>query len=315
MNLQQLEYILALEEHRHFVKAAEACFVTQSTLSMMVKKLEEELGAPIFDRKQKPLAPTPLGQKVLRKARLVLQQAGQLKAMVDWEQNQLGGRFRLGIIPTLAPYLLPLFLPSFLAACPDLQLDLREMQTQEMERAMLAGDLDIGILALPFGHPTLVQESLFYEDFLLYGDDFEMEKNYFLTEELDLSQLWLLEEGHCLRQQLVDFCALQLQTGESRQLNYLAGSLESLRMLVDYQGGFTILPRLAGQALPPKQQASLRSFAAPQPYREIGLLRPANFERQALLDLLKEQIWSHLPPACPRELPAAGKSWPVHFED
>lgn len=102
MNLQQLEYILALEEHRHFVKAAEACFVTQSTLSMMVKKLEEELGAPIFDRKQKPLAPTPLGQKVLRKARLVLQQAGQLKAMVDWEQNQLGGRFRLGIIPTFS---------------------------------------------------------------------------------------------------------------------------------------------------------------------------------------------------------------------
>lgn len=274
MNLQQLEYILALEEHRHFVKAAEACFVTQSTLSMMVKKLEEELGAPIFDRKQKPLAPTPLGEKILRQARLILQQAGQLKAMVDWEQNQLGGRLRLGIIPTLAPYLLPLFLPSFLAACPDLQLELREMQTQDMERAMLAGDLDLGILALPFGHPALVQESLFYEDFLLYGDEFEMEKNYFLTEELDLSQLWLLEEGHCLRQQLVDFCALQLQKGESRQLNYLAGSLESLRMLVDYQGGFTILPRLAGQALPPNNKRVCAVLPPPNLIEKLVCLGP-----------------------------------------
>jgi LysR family hydrogen peroxide-inducible transcriptional activator len=300
MNLQQLEYIIAVDQYRHFAKAAEKSYVTQPTLSMMIKKLEEELDIVIFDRNKHPIAPTREGEEVIRRAKVMVAEANNLKQYSKELKGEISGELRLGIIPTLAPYLLPLFLRSFTNKFPSVKLYIHEMVTDGIIAKIKSGDLDIGLLATPLGEPQISENVLFYEEFFAYASQTEKlpSKKYLLPKEIDPSHLWLLEEGHCLRNQVFNLCELKKQTASSENLHYEAGSIETLINLVDRYNGITIIPQMALLNLKPSQRKKVREFSNPKPVREISLVALKNFPRKVILDKLKEEIIKALPPEC-----------------
>lgn len=292
MNLQQLEYILAVDRLNHFGRAAEHCHVTQPTLSMMIKKLEEELGVSIFDRSSQPVEPTEIGRKILDQAQIILREKDQLKDLIQEEQMRITGPLHLGIIPTLAPYLLPRLLPDLLQSHPDLQLKIAELTTKQLIKQLRYRQLDIGILVTPLQDDTLREIPLFYESFLVYTTH-PFAKTYLLPEDINPDELWLLEEGHCFRSQIVNLCELRNQ--QKMHVEYQAGSIETLKRLVEQGRGITILPELATLDLTARQQDHLKPFAPPQPVREVSLVVRKNFIRQRMVDLIREAILQILP--------------------
>lgn len=297
MNLSQLEYIVAIDNHRHFVTAAERCFVTQATLSMMIKKLEEELGLKIFDRSKHPVEPTPEGLEVIQRARVILAEVHRLKSYAAELEGNISGELHLGVIPTLAPYLLPLFLKSFSKKYPDVKLFIKELVTSEIINKLKTGDLDIGLLATPLKEAQLNEHPLFYEEFFVYasGNEKLPKKRYLLPRELDPSHLWLLEEGHCLRNQVINLCELKTMESGSDKVHYEAGSIETLINMVDKNDGITIVPYLATLLLNSSQNKNLREFSKPKPSREISLVTAASFPRIKLLSHLKAEIIASVP--------------------
>lgn len=297
MNLQQLEYIVAVDECRQFVMAAEKCYVTQATLSMMIKKLEEELHTVIFDRSQQPIVPTPAGEKIIAQARLILSHVNKLKALVEEEKNGLQGECKLGIIPTLAPYLLPLFLHDFLKTYPHIKLRISELTTEEMIERIRKHQLDAGLMATPIEGNQLKEIPLFYEQFVVYQvkADRKYHKKYVLASDIDVNRLWLLEEGHCLRTQIINLCELKHKTRELHALDFETGSLEMLKKIVESTEGITILPELAVRYLSPHQKKWIRFFKPPAPVREISLVVHPHFARINMLNALKNSILSHIP--------------------
>src|SRR5258708_118623 len=212
MNIQQLEYIVALDNHRHFAKASEKSFVTQPTLSTMIQKLEEELSVKIFDRSKQPVVPTREGEEIIRRAKQVLLELNGLKNFAIGLKEETTGELRLGIIPTLAPYLLPLFLQTFRNKYPDLILFIKEMVTNDIVAGLKSGELDMGLLVTPLQEDGLMEHILFYEELLAYISSCTLvitNGKLRVPEELDLSNLWLMEEGHCLRSQVLNFCELK----------------------------------------------------------------------------------------------------------
>ena len=212
MTLQQLEYIMAVARHGHFGRAADACNVTQPTLSAMIGKLEEEIGAKLFDRNRQPIVPTPVGERVILQAREVLSQADSIKDIVHEEKQSLGGIFRVGILPTIAPYLLPRFFPQMMKKYPTLDIRVQEMKTYQIKEALLQGDIDAGILATIEGLEEYEQTSLFYEKYIGYvsREDALFKKEVIRTSDVASSrELWLLDEGHCFRDQMVRFCQMK----------------------------------------------------------------------------------------------------------
>jgi LysR family transcriptional regulator, hydrogen peroxide-inducible genes activator len=304
MNLQQLEYVLAVDTYRHFALAAEKSFVTQPTLSMMIKKLEDELGVKIFDRSKQPVTPTHEGEEVIRRARKVLAEARNLQEFANELKGEISGELRLGIIPTLAPYLLPLFLKAFTLKHPALKIYIHEMITNEIISKLKSGELDMGLLATPLHEQHITEHPLFEEELFAYASRHEKlpKKKYLLPKEIDLHHLWLLEEGHCLRNQVYNLCELKKMQPETENLHYEAGSIETLINLIDRHEGITIVPYLATTHLKPSQRKNLREFANPKPVREISLVVAENFPRKKLLDHLKKEIV-----AC-AQLPKTGKS-------
>lgn len=297
MNLQQLEYVIAIDDHRHFARAAEKVHVTQPTLSMMVQKLEAELGVKIFDRSRQPVTPTREGKQIIHRARQIIAGVNHLREYCHELKNEILGEVRLAIIPTLAPYLLPYFLKAFTERYPALKITLRERVTNEIIHSLKTGEADIGILATPLHEPLLDEHPIFYEEFFAYTAEDENlpRKKYLLPKDIDLHKLWLLEEGHCLRNQVFNLCELKKKDFESDKLHYEAGSIETLRNLVDHNKGITILPHLATLDLSKKQMQRLREFAPPKPVREISLVVAHNFSRLNLLKALKAEIEQHLP--------------------
>jgi len=297
MNLQQLEYILAVDHYRHFAKAAEKSFVTQPTLSMMIRKLEDELGIKIFDRSRQPVTPTKEGEEILQRARLILAEAGRLKTYASGLQGEISGELRLAIIPTLAPYLLPLFLKAFSEKHPALKVYLKEMRTDEIINALKDNLFDIGILATPLHEQNLKEVHLFDEEFFAYATQSERlpRKKYLLPTEINPNHLWLLEEGHCLRNQVYNLCELKKQDTGTGSLHYEAGSIETLVNLVDKHHGITIIPQLATFHLKPNQRKNVREFAKPKPVRQISLVVAKNFPRTKLLESLRDEIVNSLP--------------------
>ncbi len=292
MNLQQLEYIIALEQERHFVKAAEKCFVTQATLSMMVKKLEEELGVQLFDRSQQPVRPTREGAEIIELSKKVVSQARFIKDYARELKEEVSGELRLAIIPTIAPYLLPLFLKPFHEQFPHLKLHIREMISDDIILALKRGDADVGILATPLNEREIREYPLFYEEFFPYASESEQlpKKKYLLPNDINPNHLWLLEEGHCLRDQLLLLCSLKHAESGENPVRYEVGSIQTLINMVDSSEGITILPKLATERLNPQQQAKLRAFAPPKPAREVSLITVQDFPRKKLLQHLKETI-------------------------
>ena len=211
MNIQQLEYILAVDKHRHFGKAAEQCRVTQPTLSMMIQKLEEELGVKLFDRNVQPVVPTAAGRKVIDQARIVLQQASMIKDIVNEEEQSVSGVFKLAVLPTIAPYLLPRFLQQVTSAYPELDLRILEMKTSPTLAALIKGEIDAAIIANQPTEPQLQGDTLFYEQFYGYvaRNESVFKKELIRTADISDDRLWLLDEGHCFRDQLVRFCQME----------------------------------------------------------------------------------------------------------
>jgi LysR family hydrogen peroxide-inducible transcriptional activator len=297
MNIQQLEYIIAVDNHRHFARAASKCFVTQPTLSMMIQKLEDELNLKIFDRSKQPVTPTTEGVEIIKRARKILADTTQLKAYAAELNGEVTGELHLGIIPTLAPYLLPLFLKSFTQKYPQLKIFIREMITDEIIAKLKSGELDMGLLATPLNEPLLKEEHLFYEEFFVYASQSEKlpKKKYLLPGEINLNHLWLLEEGHCLRNQIFNLCELKKKEAEMENLHYAAGSIETLINLVDKDNGITIIPKLAALNLKSSQVSKIREFSTPKPVREISLVTVKSFPRKKLMDNLKTEIVKSIP--------------------
>ena len=296
MTLQQLEYILAVERYRHFGRAAEACNVTQPTLSAMIGKLEEELNAKLFDRNRQPICPTPVGEQVIRQAKEVLVQADSIKDIVEEEKHSLNGTFRVGILPTIAPYLLPRFFPQLMKKYPTLDIRVREMKTHEIKEALLQGDIDAGILANIEGLEEYSQLHLFYEKYEGYvsREDALFAKETLRTSDVASSRdLWLLDEGHCFRDQMVRFC--QMKSSQTSQLAYNLGSMETFMRMVESGKGITFIPELAVMQLGSEQKELVRPFAIPVPTRQLLLITNRNFIRQTLLDVIVKEIQASVP--------------------
>lgn len=296
MTLQQLEYILAVDRYRHFGKAAEACNVTQPTLSAMIGKLEEELNAKLFDRNQQPICPTPIGGQVISQARQVLQQADSIKDIVAEEKQSITGIFRVGILPTIAPYLLPRFFPQLMTKYPALDIRVREMKTHEIKEALIRGDIDAGILATIEGLEEYTQTTLFYEKYMGYvsREDALFSKEILRTSDVATSKdLWLLDEGHCFRDQMIRFC--QMKSSQTSQLAYNLGSMETFMRMVESGKGITFIPELAVMQLTDQQKELVRPFAIPTPTRELILITNKHFIRQSLLEMIVKEIQDSVP--------------------
>lgn len=295
MTLQQLEYILAVNQFRHFAKAAEYCRVTQPTLSAMIQKLEEELDTRIFDRSQQPVCPTPVGIHIIEQAQNILVQANRIKNIIEEEKHSLTGTFKLGILPTVAPYLLPRFFQQLMKKYPDLDIRVVEMKTNDIKKALQTGEIDAGIVASLAGMEELQQTPLFYEQFFAYvsREDALFNNEVIRTSDLNGEQLWLLDEGHCFRDQLVRFC--QMKSARASQLAYHLGSMETFMRMVESGKGVTFIPELAVLQLGDAQKELVRSFAIPCPTRQVVLLTNKNFIRHTLLEVLVKEIKLSVP--------------------
>ena len=246
MTLVQLEYIVALDALKHFAKAAAQCHITQPSLSMQVQKLEEELGVQLFIRSN-PVATTETGQIIIEQAKKILSEARNMQQLVHQEKNIIAGTLKIGIIPTLAPYLLPQFIQAFIKQYPQVHISLHELTTEHIIKQLINGTLDAGILATPLNRSELKETVLFNEEFVAYVSrrDKLFAKKYLLPGDIDVHRMWLLEEGHCLRNQVMNLCALQKNSSIEKHFDYAAGSIETLKRFVDKNGGITLLPELA----------------------------------------------------------------------
>jgi LysR family transcriptional regulator, hydrogen peroxide-inducible genes activator len=297
MTITQLEYIIAVDTYRHFSIAAEQCFITQPTLSMQIQKLEEDLGIKVFDRSKQPVIPTEMGEDIIKQARVIIHEVKMMEQIIKDRQGLLAGELRIGIIPTLAPYLLPLFLQNFLKKYPDINVRVKEMTTDVIIEKLKAGRIDAGLLVTPLQDNSIIEYPLFYEELVAYVSKTNAvyKKNYVLPDDIDLKELWLLEEGHCFRNQIVNLCELKKQSVEQSHFEYEAGSVETLRKMVEMNEGITILPELATFDFTAKQQSMVRHFKAPAPVREISLVTHRNYVKKKLVDVLKEEVLAALP--------------------
>ena len=297
MTLQQFEYIIALEKFRHFTKAAEYCNVTQPTLSAMIQKLEDELEVKIFDRSQQPIAPTPAGLLVIKQAKEALVQAEQIKNIVQEQKQDVAGKFTLGILPTIAPYLLPRFISLLMKKYPKLELRIAEMKTSEIKRALLNGEIDAGVLADIEDLEEYNISHLFYEQYMAYVSKScsLYDKQIVKSRDLQNHQLWLLDEGHCFRDQMVKYC--QIKSAQDSQMTYSLGSIETFMRMVESGCGVTFIPWMAAQQLSESQQELVRPFAIPMPTRHLVAATNKNFIRHTILAAIIEEIQASVPKA------------------
>lgn len=298
MNLQQLEYIIAVDTFRHFATAAEKSFVTQPTLSMMIQKLEDELNVKIFDRSKQPVVPTIIGQKIINQARIVLHEAKKIKEIASNDEHAVSGEFKLAIIPTLAPYLLPLFIRKFIKKYPLVKLTVTEMVTEQIIDNLKKGSIDAGLLVTPLNESTIYELPLFYEPFWAYISEKEklFDKKYVLPADINPDNLWLLEEGHCFRSQILNLCELKKKS-ETSHFEYAAGSIETLVKLVNQESGITIIPELATLDMSAKQKKHLRAFKSPVPVREVSLVMHRYFHKENIIKALSKEIKLSVPEA------------------
>lgn len=297
MTFTQLEYILAIDIHRHFAKAADACFVTQPTLSMQVGKLEKTLGVKIFDRTHSPVVPTEAGKQILEQAKKILLEKSRVSEIISLKKGLVEGELRIGIIPTLAPYLLPLFVNHFLRKYPKVKLVVYEKTTEALLEGLRDSSLDAGILVTPLNEKGVKEEVLFYEELLVYVSENNglYQKTYVLAKEIDPNKLWLLEEGHCFRSQMIHLCELFKASRRNSHFDYEAGSFETLRRMVELNDGITILPELATLDFSKRQQALIRRFRKPSPMREVSMVVSRDFVKERLVRTLKEEIMNCIP--------------------
>ena len=269
MTLQQLEYIIALDKTRHFVRAAEMCGVTQPTLSAMIQKLEDELDCRIFDRSSHPIVPTEVGAMILQQAQVVMFNVHQLRENVLTQKGSVAGSLSLAIIPTVAPYLLPELITLFRRDYVDISLKISEMRTETIIEKLHSAEIDMAILSTPLDDPKILEVPLYYEKFVAYISPNEplYLQDEVSTNDLQLDHLWVLEEGHCLRNQVFNFCK-----NKTHSAIYEAGSIDTLVKIVERNGGYTVIPELHINLLTDVQKQHLRKIVRPEATREIALV-------------------------------------------
>ncbi|EQC52055.1 LysR substrate-binding domain-containing protein [Bacteriovorax sp. DB6_IX] len=295
MTITQLEYILAVDKHRHFRKAAEDCHVSQPTLSMQIQKLEDNLGFMVFDRSKNPVVPTVEGEKFIRQSRIVMREFKKLSDIANDPEAGLSGEFRLGVIPTLAPYLVPLFLTKFSELHPSVELVLEERTTEEIISLLDKDELDAAILVTPLQNNSIIERVLFYEPF--YGfvskDHDLYRKDQLGAEDLAVDGLWLLQEGHCFRGQVLNLCSkAQMGNGHHR---FESGSLETLKNLVSKDSGYTLVPHLDMLEITGPRKKMVRPFRSPVPTREVSIVYGRNFYKEKIIDALEDIILKSIP--------------------
>ncbi|AEL25473.1 hydrogen peroxide-inducible genes activator [Cyclobacterium marinum] len=295
MTIQQLEYILAVEKFRHFGQAADACFVTQPTLSAQISKLERELDILLFDRSKMPVIPTEIGEKVIAQAKRVVMESKGLLELVAEMKGEIGGTIKVGIIPTLAPNLLPLFIGNFIEKYPNVLLEVQEMVTEEILSRLKNDELDLGIVVSPLHEGGMVEKPIFYEKFFVYlsKDHPLLNQKEIPVADLPAEDLWVLQQGHCFRDQVLNLC--DKNVFQRKNFHYESGSIEGLKNMVDRYMGITLLPELATDNLSKEEKTRLRPFSGNPPVREISLIRTRNFLKQRLVNLLFEEIKASMP--------------------
>ncbi|MGK6351173.1 hydrogen peroxide-inducible genes activator [Parapedobacter sp. DT-150] len=297
MTLVQLEYVIAVDTYRSFIAAAEKCFVTQPTLSMQIQKLEESIGTRIFDRSRQPVIPTEVGVEIIRQARVVLTESRKINELVQLKRGELEGELRIGVIPTIAPYLLPRVLGRFMRQFPKLHLQIWEYTTERIIRDLKVGLLDCGVLSTPVYDSTMVERPLFYEPFVAYVSPKSalISKKQVTSEDVLSDKLWLLTEGHCMRGQVLNICQRKRSMDPHGTFEYNTGSVETLKRMVDSNAGSTILPELSIADFDENQLARVRYFKSPEPVREISLVTTHNFLKKPAIDALEKEIVAAVP--------------------
>lgn len=300
ITLTQLEYVVAVDTYRHFGKAAENCFVTQPTLSMQLKKLEEDLEIIIFDRSKQPLIPTDVGQKVIEQARITLKQADEINNIIKDHKNQVSGLLRIGIIPTLAPYLLPIFIGKYKKKYPNIFIKVVEQTTENIVKLLQKDLIDVGILVTPLKEDKINEKPVFYEEMLIYANaGHKLHKQKEITvSDIATPEIWLLSDGHCFRDQVINLCSFLGTTDSELPFHFEAGSLETLMNIIDREGGITLIPELAKDGMSNKRLNNVRSFTNMKPLREVSLVYSRHFAKHKLINLL----WREIKEVIPKEL-------------
>jgi len=294
ITLVQLEYIIAVDTYRHFAQAADKCFVTQPTLSMQIKKLEDHLDVVIFDRSKQPIIPTKAGERIIEQARQVMAEANKITEIVDDINNRIEGDIIIGVIPSLAPYLLPLFIGEFTRKYPGVNVVIKELLTDGIIDELKRDTIDVGLLVTPLNDVAITEHRLFYEEIVVYHNrDHNFAGYDFMKPEDTVSpDIWLLSEGHCFRSQAVNLCSIDNDKNNKLRFRYESGSLETIKKMVESEGGFTLLPRLAVT----DDMVNIKHFMQPVPLREVSLVYSRNFVKIRLLQLLEQTIKESVPP-------------------
>lgn len=295
MNIQQLEYIVALDNTKSFSKAAEACFITQATLSTMVKRLEEELGITIFDRKASPIITTDCGLEIIEEAKKAIFHLNNLKEMPSKLKGKIEGELTIGVIPTVAGNLLHRILPNYIKKYPNVKIIINELTTELIVEKVKKGLLDAGIVSTPLKNEELVEEILYYEKLLVYGK-LNPEKYKFLSpKDISSEKIWLMEEGNCITDQVINVCALKNKPINSN-LNFQPNSFDSLLNMVDHLNGITLIPELYYLDLSNKKKELVTDFVSPFPVREISLVFHRPYAKLRLIESLKNEIIDNIKP-------------------
>jgi LysR family hydrogen peroxide-inducible transcriptional activator len=291
MNIQQFKYVLAVVDLKNFEAASERCFVTQSTLSTMISRFEDEIGVRIFNRKTKPVSITLEGEQIINRLRIVIHEVESLKNVVQELKGEMVGELKIGVIPTVAPYLLPLFLTKFAGRFPKINIVIREMTTSLIQASLKERTLDIGLLAVPLEDDELVEQELYTEPFLVYDCRDEKSEYKISINNLDYSKLWLMQEGHCLRTQIFQICELSnLNAKNNVNFEFESSSMGSLLNFTKASKGITIIPYLASLDLSREDKRNIIEFSQPTPVRSIGLLTHKFFVKKQLAKVLQEII-------------------------
>ena len=297
ITLTQLEYIVAVDTFRHFGRAAEHCFITQPTLSMQIKKLEEDLEVIIFDRSKQPMIPTDIGRRIIDQARIALQESGRINNIIKEHKNLISGELKIGIIPTLAPYLLPLFIGNYKRKYPNINIRIDELTTANIIDHLNRDLIDVGILVTPLKEDRISEKPLFYEEMLLYLND-----NHPLASQTNIKlkdiatpELWLLSDGHCFRDQVINLCSFKGAENSALPFHFEAGSLETIMNIVDKEGGLTIIPELATINMSELRFEHVRTFIDTNPLREVSLVYSRHYAKHKLIELLGKEIIASMP--------------------
>ncbi len=300
MTLTQLEYLIAVEKYGSFSVAAEKCFVTQPTLSMQIQKLEEELGVKIFKRDKQPIALTEIGKKVIQQAKQILKEKEKLNIILQIEKGEFIGTLRIAIIPTISSYLLPMFLKNFTKKYSDVELIIDEVTTDEILIGLEKGNFDLGIIALRSNNGNFITDTLYFEPFVAFlpSNHKLLKKKKLNQDDLNVNDVLLLKEGHCLREQTLAICRSSEHNWleKSNKVVFESGNLETLIKLVEQKFGMTLLPYLLLRYIKSKKKLSqIREFHNPVPKREVGFVYTNTFVKTHLLNALKEEILKVIP--------------------